>query len=1088
MNNRKGILKATEWIALLVVMHYCAFCFMRPTSFVFEYSPVYRKLTFLSLALVGSFRLLVGLWCEFKEVGITKGFVLKVLLIGISGICCLLLEIRFEYTFFLFMLFAAFCLYGIDADKILKAFTVCIGAMLASVVLCCLTGIIPNYIYLRTTDTHDKLLRASYGISYTTDFASYIFFLILLFWCGGKRKPVLPLLGLIALAIWFIYNQTNSYSSELCLLLTAVIILWEALEHRFFRNRTKILNISGWIAVSAFPLLGIGFYGLTWLYGQGNTFAIQADSLLHSRLSLTWEGIQTFGINAFGAATSQNGAGGGDIPKWTDGYNFLDSSYGLMLVRYGWVLTLIVTVLWVWMTRKAMRNGYRSLAYAMAIIAVHSFSEHHFTDIQYNVLLAMPLCCLICRKETEQEERVQTEKRIIKWIPWLTAGGTAVVCFLLLPTGLAYLRTAYELKGWENSLWAFLCCLICMILIGLLVFFLSKMIVSLTEKKKPYWIGLACTVCALCTVFLWAGMTVNSGKEEERLSADAEPLQVILATAKEPVYVDSLEALYQQKYPGISRRIWTVEEMAGIQKGTILTDREPELNKLISTGAIYAEISDFSSIYTYDWDVAEALKSSGHICHGFYYTECALDNEKLAELNDLERTEDGALLLTEDKNSIVEEPDLSLYEGNYRTTFDFSLDSQEVEGTVCTVAVTTYEGEKRILEREVSAEEFDETGHATIICDCLIGSSRTVRFEIQGYASLRVEKISWRRRINTDTWRKYDIDGRLNKEFYFSLDGQPYKQWLGFSGIQFDYSAGRNIVTVLYLDANGNLIRNFDGYAKEERIYDSNNHLISQKYFDDQNHIVENCAGYAEIQREYSTRGKMIREAYYDAKGQPVIKHAGFSAIMQDFNESGDLILRRYLDKDGQSITRKDGYMEVKWIPNKETGALDAFFFAENGKLVNSSKINLARDIPGDAECWSTWMMPEYNVLNSCRYIGSVNLGDKKTGDVFTCRVEVEFRGVTGTEGAAFGFRTQGAADGKWDKGNVWNNNLINLNIPPQDGVYTFMVTNTVNEKMLSVTDFDMGFRCDNWKSGMFRVRKVMVVSGDTIGEWSPGI
>ena len=95
---RKDILKATEWIALLVVMHYCAYCFMRPTSFVFEYSPIHRKLTFLSLALVGSFRLLVGLWREFRESGINKALIAKILLIGVSGICCLMLEIRFEYT------------------------------------------------------------------------------------------------------------------------------------------------------------------------------------------------------------------------------------------------------------------------------------------------------------------------------------------------------------------------------------------------------------------------------------------------------------------------------------------------------------------------------------------------------------------------------------------------------------------------------------------------------------------------------------------------------------------------------------------------------------------------------------------------------------------------------------------------------------------------------------------------------------------------------------------------------------------------------------------------------------------------------
>lgn len=993
MNKQKDILRVTEWIALLVVMHYCAFCFMRPTSFVFEYGSVYRKLTFLSLALVGSFRLLMGLWCEFRETGITKRLVLKVLLIGISGLCCLMLEIRFEYTFFLFMLFAAFCLYGIDADKILKAFTICIGAILASVVLCCLTGVIPNYIYLRTSDTHDKLLRASYGISYTTDFASFIFFLILFFWCGGKRKLVLPLLSLIALAVWLIYNQANSYSSELCLLLTAVVILWEALEHRFFRNRKRILNITGWMTVCAFPLLGIVFYGLTWLYGRGNAFAVQANSFLHGRLSLTWDGIQTFGINVFGSAASQNGAGGGDIPKWTDGYNFLDSSYGLFLVRYGWVLTIIVTILWVWMTRKAIKNGYRSLAYAMAVIAVHSFSEHHFPDIQYNILLAIPLCSTIRRDETEvQTEKNHEEKRIVRWIPWLIAGGIIAVCWLLLPSSLAYLRTTFELKNWENSFWAFLCCLLCVVLISLLAFLLSKLIVSLIEKKKPRWIELVCTVCAFSVVFIWTGITVNKGKTEERLSADMEPLQVILASTKEPVYADALEALYQQKYPGISGRIWTAEELAGIQKGTILTDREPELNKLIATGAIYAEISDYSSIYTYDWDVAEALKSAGYTCRGFYYTERALDHEKLAELNHLERAEDGALLLTEDNNSIIEEPDLSLYEGDYQTIFDFSLLSPVEEETVCTVAVTTYEGKNKTLERDVSAEEFDENGYVAITLDYGIPSSRNVRFEVWSRVPLRVEKISWHRNELYDTWYKYDLDGKLLEEDYYAFDGQPF------------------------------------------------------------------------------------------------IKVGGYSRIKQEYDNYDRLLYRRYFDADGHVVTRSDGYSEARWVYNEETGAYDVLFLAEDERLIDAKGINLARDIPGDHKHWSEWMMPEYNTVNSCINIGFLNLGNKKAGDIFTCQVEIEFKGVTETDGEDFDFWTQGAADGKWDKGNIWNGNLINLNTPPQDGVYTYMVTNTVNEKMLSVTDFDLGFRCDYWKSGAFRVRKVMVVSGDTIGEWSPGI
>lgn len=992
VKEHKDILKASEWLALAVVMHYCMFRFMQSTSFDFMFSSFYSKFTFCSLLAVGSLRLGVWLWREYKASGITKSLTSKILIIGIFGICSVLLEIKFDYTFFLNLLFAAFCLCGIDKDKILKAFTICIGTMLATVVLCCLAGVIPNNLYFSSEGLRDNLLRASYGITYPTDFASCFVFLFLFIWCGGNRKPVLPLLGLILLTAWFIYTHANSNSSELCLLLMAVFVVWEALEHRFFAKHKKILSIAGWTAVGLFPLLGIVFYGLTWLYGQGNNFAVQANSFLHGRLSLTWDGIQTYGINAFGAATTQNGAGGGDIPTWTGSYNFLDSSYGLLLVRYGWVLTLVMTVIWVWMTRRTLHTGHRAMAYAMAVIAVHSFSEHHFPEINYNIMLAMPLCCLLPCRETE-EKRIP-EKNIIRWIPWLVFGAIAVCCLLSLPLVLARLRTVVDLNNWENSLPAFVCCLLYVALVGLIGFFLSRLISSRIEKEKQKApiIGLICTACIICAAFGWIEITINNGAGEVRLSADTKPMQIILSTTDEPVYVDPLEELYIRNYPGISGYALTPEELAANRKGTILMDREPEKNKLIATGAIYAEISAYSSIYTYDRKVAEALRSVGYTCRGYYYSERSFDNREIAKLNNLEINEDGSLLLTGDGSSIVEEPKLSLYSGAYRTTFDLSLDSYPAEGKICRVSVTTHKGEKQVLQREITADEFDENGHAVVACDYTINASPTVRFETESIVPIRVNRISWDRNETVDLWYAYDAEGKLLSEAYYSLDGK--------------------------------------------------------------------------------------------AAEQP----GGFSVIRQEFDKTGCLVGRKYLNADGQPMARTDGYSEAKWILNETTNAFDLTFCDEHGNTIDNSGLNLARDIPGDSEGWSAWMVPTYNAVNSCINIGSLNLGDKKAGDVYTCQIEIEFKNVQSTEGQDFRFWTQGSADGKWGIGNIWATNLINLENPPRDGIYTYTITNTVNEKMVNITEFDMAFRCDYWKSGVFRIRKVKVEKGDTVSEWTPGV
>ena len=119
---------------------------------------------------------------------------------------------------------------------------------------------------------------------------------------------------------------------------------------------------------------------------------------------------------------------------------------------------------------------------------------------------------------------------------------------------------------------------------------------------------------------------------------------------------------------------------------------------------------------------------------------------------------------------------------------------------------------------------------------------------------------------------------------------------------------------------------------------------------------------------------------------------------------------------------------------------------------------------------------------------GYLNLGEKNTGDSFTCQIEIEFKDVKGTPNEEFRFWAQGAQDGKWVTGNVWNSSLVNLKEPPEDGVYTYSVTGKISEKMTEISTFNLGFRCDYWASGSFRVRNIKVEAGEEATEWTPGV
>ena len=328
----------------------------------------------------------------------------------------------------------------------------------------------------------------------------------------------------------------------------------------------------------------------------------------------------------------------------------------------------------------------------------------------------------------------------------------------------------------------------------------------------------------------------------------------------------------------------------------------------------------------------------------------------------------------------------------------------------------------------------------------------------------------------------------LTRESYYDTNGEPVCTNRGYAAVCRMYDQNGNITVEQYEDEQGRPVNCIDGYAYVKQEYGENNEIIYQAFYNSLNRPVESYTGYAGINREYRDQGKFIREEYYDANGWPKILPAGHEISERAYDEAGRPLFRRYLNYKNETITRTDGYSEVRWLMNDNTNAYDVQFYASDGTIIPMDGVNLATDIPGDNENWSAWMIPSYNVNNATINVGTLNLGDKHPGDTYTCQFEIEFRNVQSTEGMPFRFVAQGAADGKWNNGNIWNSKLIKLDVPPQDGIYTYTATNTVDEKMTGVTTFNIGFRCDYWNGGLFRIRKIKVESGESATEWTPGI
>ena len=156
--------------------------------------------------------------------------------------------------------------------------------------------------------------------------------------------------------------------------------------------------------------------------------------------------------------------------------------------------------------------------------------------------------------------------------------------------------------------------------------------------------------------------------------------------------------------------------------------------------------------------------------------------------------------------------------------------------------------------------------------------------------------------------------------------------------------------------------------------------------------------------------------------------------------------------------------------------------------LVPGDGVNLA---VGTSDEWSEWIVPEYNAENKRITVSTAYLGEKNVGDIYTCQVEIEFADVTTTpdiEGGSFLFFANGTVDDTWGElgaSNVWRG-VVDLKEVPTNGVYRFTKTKKIQLVDVNSSSFELGFRCDYWASGQFRVRCIKVEKGMTATDWTP--
>lgn len=949
------IYRQSEWAALFVFMNFFISRFLMSTTFGFDLPHIYRNITDYSVIIFGMIRLVLGSCLDiiFAENKKQRIYLIAKVTVAVIILIPIYVNIyRFKYTELMYLPFLAYCLYGAKPERAMKAYAVCIGVLLAATILSSLSGAIPNYIYLG--NGRRGIFRGSYGIKYPTDLAAYVVFLFLSAWGSGRfrnwRYTAFAVVSALFMA-YMIYTYPHGINGTVCSLLIAAVIVYDGLSegvlsrHKYTRWITKVTDC---LTIAAFPLFAAVVFVFSWLYGKGNGIAVRINQIVSTRLYWLWYSYEKYGLHWFGTLTPQNG--GAHLAG--DEYEFIDSSYGVILLRYGIILFVLVTAIWVLMTRKAVITGHRRIALVMAVIAFHSMIEQRFTEI--NILLVMPLCCFAVPEAANDEIKQDDKKadRTGRIVGWSTGTLIAGIFLLLVPKILSAARSLVIMRGWngKRSFFILIFWLVCFAFFAFLGYSVYYLIIRITAKKKlssGSLSGITVSMLSLITGFLWVDSSISEKLHlyDTQIEADKPAVELILESAEEPVYIGQNEELYKRSFNGISDHVLSPVEMSRSGSGSMLLDHDDEASLLIRTGARYAEISPYTGLFTFDDAVIESMSNNGYRFHGYYSAERDADLEYLARLNDLPLTENGGIRLAGDAHTLRYGSCISQSSGKYSVNFSLQLtdsDTDDPEAELCTLRASAMWGKKIWVEQIICLKDLDENGKIDIALNYKTGDTEGVEYLVfcRDGIELDVNDISWKKSVDLDTWSEYTSDGLLKAERYFDGDGEPVIQSAGYYGVEYEYAKGNEKwIRCRYLDADGKTpIEISSGYAQIERQYNDLKQVTEERYLDASGALCLCSDNYAYFVQTYDPRGNLLNTSYFDTGCRHVCSKSGYASAEYVYDDDGNRISERYLDEKTEPVLLGSGYAEIRRIYDKDHHVILESYYGTNGEPVALSK------------------------------------------------------------------------------------------------------------------------------------------------------
>ncbi len=575
-----------------------------------------------------------------------------------------------KYQFLLFIPAIIFSLYDIEYDKVLSLYLFLIGLILIVAIFASQVNIISNYVYSGTNK-----VRSSWGICYPTDYATIILFFVMFLWTKRKKCSdwlmLCPAILSLLNAIYIASSRTSMICSTVFIIGIVIYNIFHYLKEHF--DLTPLKKVVNVLFMCVFPICAIYTFVVCLLFQMDVPFAQTINNWMSNRLGLIINGVQNYGIHPFGSYFELKGGGFGGTDFY-NGYNFIDNSYALLFIRYGWVYFGLILTLWLFTMKKALKENNYKVAIVMSIIAFHSISEHHYIDASFNLLLFMPFVNF---------ENAKEEKEYNKIIENISVLITAIVFIVLLisvfPSFLSYARTFVTINNIQNanSRTMYILFPVLMLFASLLfgvIYACKKVIVFIISGKKVKMIYSVILVVAVLICFIipqYKNSIFSSAYDSylEIFQNEEDIVKLIQKNKEGKLYSTDVPEYYERYFKGFSSGLLQGEELARQKNITVITSLDLDSEVFISNGFEWMQISDSHAIYTNDNKVIKALEKKNYQLETYYAKEHQMDIAYWGYLNGIPTDEFGQLNVRGGENGLYVGPYCYLH----NRTYDFTL-------------------------------------------------------------------------------------------------------------------------------------------------------------------------------------------------------------------------------------------------------------------------------------------------------------------------------------------------------------------------------------------------------------------------------